>query len=153
MRKVIFIFILLLAASCSTPYQSKGFGGGYNDVKIADNMYTVTFEGNAYTSADDAYQNGLRRCAELTKENGYKYFIISNSSTTIRTSTYVTPVQSATDSSYTGTVNTDYGYANGTVEENINIVKRPYVSISIKMYHNPVAKSYNANVILNEAKN
>lgn len=147
MKKILLISLFLFVASCATPYQSKGLGGGYSDSMLAsDNTYMVTFQGNSYTSADEAYQNALRRCAELTKQNGYNYFVILDSSTTMRTSTYVTPVQSASDSVYTGAVyeNNDNAY----IEGNVNIVKRPYVSISIKMYKNPVPKAYRAGAIL-----
>jgi hypothetical protein len=149
MKNALIISILLLVTSCATPYQSKGLGGGYTDSKLAgDNTYMVNFQGNSYTSADEAYKSALRRCAELTKQNGYSYFVIFDSSTSMRTSTYVTPVQSATDSVYTGAVyeNNDNAY----IEGNVNIVKRPYVSISIKMYKNSVPQAYSAEVMLNK---
>lgn len=55
-------------------------------MKLGDGLYEVTFNGNGYTSANTVRNGLLRRCAELTFENEYDYFVFvdqeANSSTT-----------------------------------------------------------------------
>lgn len=85
LRKHWLLFILSFLTSCSTPYGPVGdYGGfehgGYTDQRIDQNTIVVTFRGNIATSASTANSYLLYRCAQLTKENGYDYFIITSSS-------------------------------------------------------------------------
>jgi hypothetical protein len=70
----------LLAAialgGCATPYQSAGAIGGYSDRKIDDQTYHVQFWGNGYTTGDKVHKYFMYRCAELTRQAGFKYFMI-----------------------------------------------------------------------------
>lgn len=80
---LLFLFISTLLISCSvtrpTAYQAKAFTGGYSETQLAPDIYSVRFQGNGYTVTERANDFCLLRCAELTKQNGYKYFtIISN---------------------------------------------------------------------------
>jgi hypothetical protein len=49
---------------------------GYTDRQISDERYYVQFAGNIYTSDIKTYQMFLKRCAEVTINNNYKYFLI-----------------------------------------------------------------------------
>lgn len=75
---ILYILVLLLICSCSTPYQPKGMLGGYSEEKILANMYKVEFKGNQHTEAQLIQHYLLYRCAELTKEKRYLYFTIIN---------------------------------------------------------------------------
>ncbi len=81
MKKLIIVFCLMLILSaCATPYQSGNIinmSWGYKDEKLADNLYVVSFAGNVNTARAAVEKMFLRRCAELTKQNGYKYFFIA----------------------------------------------------------------------------
>jgi len=46
---------------------------------LNDNAFKVIFNGNAYTSRENINKNLLRRCAELTLNYGYQYFVMRNS--------------------------------------------------------------------------
>jgi hypothetical protein len=48
--------------------------GGYREIQLSSNTYRVMFFGNGYTNAELALEYTLRRCAELTQQNGYRYF-------------------------------------------------------------------------------
>ena len=80
MRVAVGCFIYLLATialvACSTPYQPKGFGGGFEEQQIAADVFIVSARGNAYTSMEVIKTYTLRRSAELSVENGYEYFAI-----------------------------------------------------------------------------
>jgi predicted small lipoprotein YifL len=85
MFKKIKSFTLLLLiftfTGCTTtypsyqPYNSKT-ETGYRDLKLSNNIYKVSFVGNEYFSEELVGNYLLKRCAELTIERGYKYFII-----------------------------------------------------------------------------
>ncbi|MEM7375235.1 MAG: hypothetical protein AAF587_41960 [Bacteroidota bacterium] len=73
-----FAFIVLAIAliGCSTPYQSSGIMGGYEQTRLGQNIFQVRFQGNGYSSHGRTSQFMLRRCAELTLEHGKQYFTL-----------------------------------------------------------------------------
>jgi hypothetical protein len=103
MKNLLFIILSLILVGCATGYHSSGFTGGFNEMKLQDDIYKVGFSGNAYTGQERAKNFTLLRSAELTLENGYSYFIILDNNSAISTSTYTTPITATT----TGTA---YGY-------------------------------------------
>ena len=68
----------IVLAACSTPYGSCGLLGGYTETQLADNVWQVTFEANGYTRQATTVRYAMLRCAELTLEQGYRYFVIVN---------------------------------------------------------------------------
>ena len=74
---------LLVLQSCSsgpTPYQSLGSTGGYSNTQLDENVFKVSFRGNGSTRLERAIDFTLLRCAELTLQNGYKYFVVVDKS-------------------------------------------------------------------------
>lgn len=88
MRKV---FIVCLSAfcffSCATGYQASGFKGGFEQTQLDDNVFKVSFRGNAYTSKEKVSDYALLRCAEVTLQNDFKYFVIKDNKDFSKTST------------------------------------------------------------------
>jgi len=86
---------VLLLAGCAlispipTPYGPYGNTGGYGETKIQDNVFKVAFSGNAYTSSGQVENFALLRSAEVTIENGYRYFVIVDRGTETQTDTKV----------------------------------------------------------------
>lgn len=78
MKKIVFSLFLLFCflAGCATPYQQRGFRGGYSDYRIDNNTFRVQFTGNAYTSREVVEIYAVYRCAEVTIEAGFDYFIL-----------------------------------------------------------------------------
>ena len=70
------ILLGLLLAGCATPYGAFGFTGGYRDEKVDDTHYRVRFDGNGHASKERIWNFWFYRCAELTKEKGFVYFIL-----------------------------------------------------------------------------
>lgn len=66
-----------LLSGCTTAYGPHGFTGGYTETKIDDSTYRVVFNGNGQTSRDMVWYYWIYRCAELTTQNGYEFFIPS----------------------------------------------------------------------------
>jgi len=88
---------MLVMAGCATetayrPATGSGFErAGYSDRMIEPNRFMVSFAGNSYTSRDTVERYLLYRSAELTVQQGYDYFILSDRNTDKRTRTYATP--------------------------------------------------------------
>ena len=79
MRRLLAIpAFLFLLAGCATPYQERGFSGGYTERKVEKNIFRVSFKGNSFTNKERASDFALLRCAELTLEKGFRFFAIAN---------------------------------------------------------------------------
>lgn len=88
MKNFIFLIgIALLIAGCAVNYSKHGFTGGYDETQLQEDIFKVTFRGNKYTSNQRIENFGLLRCAEVTLENGYNYFIIIKEETKYKKST------------------------------------------------------------------
>jgi hypothetical protein len=69
----LFVCAAVLSA-CATPYQPMSTFGGYREIQLAPDIYRVMFFGDGYTNSELAVEYALRRCAEVTQQNGYRYF-------------------------------------------------------------------------------
>jgi len=78
-------------AACATPYQSKGMRGGYSEARLDANTFELSFRGNGYTHRDRIEQMLLYRCAEVTLESGFDYFVVAGSSAESQHGSYETP--------------------------------------------------------------
>jgi len=76
MKKVFIILLPFILIGCATTYQEYGPRGGYEAVHINDNIFKVSFTGNAFIGTRRSQDYALLRCAEVTLENGYNYFMI-----------------------------------------------------------------------------
>ena len=73
------------AAGMPTPYQPLQPDGGFNEQKIENNRYRITFVGNTLTPREDVENYLLFRIAELTLSQGYDYFVLSKDDTEANT--------------------------------------------------------------------
>ncbi len=83
MKKLYLTVLILLLASCTTPYQPqskwlKRAPGGYSEVKKGDNIFFVEFNANGYTPLENVKDYALLRSAEVAIENGFAYFVIDS---------------------------------------------------------------------------
>ncbi len=111
--------LLILSAllmGCATAYQSDGFSGGYSETQLGENIFQVSFSGNGYTRGERASNFALLRSAEVTTENGFRYFIIVEAGKDASLATYTTPTHSYTTGSVYGYGNTAYGSATTTTD-------------------------------------
>ena len=65
------VCVIVLFSGCATPYATIGES---SETQLARDSYRVLFSPTGYISWDLAYRAALLRCAELTIENGYRYF-------------------------------------------------------------------------------
>lgn len=71
------ILLTLFIAGCATSYHPENWRGyGFIEKQLSEQSYLVSFSGNSRTSPTDVQHMLLRRCAELTIQNGFSYFLI-----------------------------------------------------------------------------
>lgn len=73
-----FFLLLTLLAGCATPYQPKGFRGGYEDYLINETKHTygIRVTGNSHTSMPTLQEHARRRAGELCSAAGFKSFTV-----------------------------------------------------------------------------
>lgn len=74
-KLVVALSVLVVLFSCTT-YGPDGAMGGYSDFPLGGGRYKVSASGNGYTSEARVRAIALKRAAELTLEEGRKYFYI-----------------------------------------------------------------------------
>lgn len=74
-KNVALLWILALVG-CATQYQPQGLTGGYSDLLRAPDEAVIAFHGNGFTSAERAGEMAALRCAEVTLQHGYRYFVL-----------------------------------------------------------------------------
>jgi hypothetical protein len=83
-RVLLVILPALLIAACSVHYKAGGEGKvGYASARIDGNTFNVTYVGEPRETAD---LYNLFRCAELTAEEGFDYFIVVDHNGSVETS-------------------------------------------------------------------
>jgi hypothetical protein len=123
------LYLILVSAlfmvGCATGYHPGGLTGGYSDIAISENVFQVSFAGNGYTSAGQASDFALLRCAELALDHGFSYFILVDANQMSSISSYTTPTTSRTTGSATVYGNTIYGTSRTTTTggQTYNFVK------------------------------
>ena len=79
MKKIILTTLLLSTIiSCKTHYSEKSYKGGYSEERIDQTTFQVSFLANAYTDYELIKKYFMYRCAEITLNHDYDYFIICN---------------------------------------------------------------------------
>ena len=106
MRRVV---VVLLLASCATPYQKHGFRGGYADMQTAADTHFISVDVNGYTSMSTAELYLQRRALELCPAG---FDVVSGSA----------------DNSSTGTLYTNYGGGVVGAQE----IHKPHVSATVR---------------------
>ena len=80
----------LMISGCATAYVPEGLNhctgygmcrGGYSESRLAEDTYRVSFQGNARTSRETTQKYLVYRCAEVTLNSGYEYFVFINENT------------------------------------------------------------------------
>ena len=75
---VFLIFAILSLSGClsTTYYTEEGFGGGFTDMPLGNDRYSITVRGNGVTDMKRVQDIALVRAAVISKEAGDGYFLI-----------------------------------------------------------------------------
>lgn len=71
------VFVLAACTPKPTPYQPLDKNGGYEETRLKEKVYRVSFKGNRYTDETAVLDYLYLRSAELTRDAGYTHFLIS----------------------------------------------------------------------------
>jgi len=143
--KAIFIICLpIFLVSCATGYQPLNDSSGYWDEQIEPtaNRFTIGYDGNKWHSdpvnrKEKIKDLTLLRSAEVALENGFKYFVISDSKAyTEKTSLLQGSLPSNTTSSRLKRINTSETYQIKTIFSTVN-----YVDLAEDLRTNAVMQS------------
>jgi hypothetical protein len=132
----------LLMTSCATTYQSNGLMGGFSETQLDEDLFTVRFAGNGYTSSERASDFALLRCADLAIQNSFTYFKIVDSQSNMKTSYMVTTDANFNASSYGNSL---YGSSNQTT--NVKAVEKPRINLTVRLLKDKADGSYSATFI------
>ena len=141
---------------CSTAQQPQSYTDGYNETALSENVFRVTFKGNGFTSREKTIDFTLLRSAEITKKNGYNYFVIINSQNYSKIDIYKSRTTYDTSFNATSYGNNISGTAYTTSSGgNINVITKPRTANTImcfkkKPHLNTVV--YNANFLIHSLK-
>ena len=85
---VLRLLAVIFVCGCATSYQKRGFDimsldAGYSETQIDQNTFLVAFKGNSITSRQTVESYLFRRCAELTLQSGFDYFVVVNNDTQV----------------------------------------------------------------------
>jgi len=96
MKKLIIVAMLALSA-CETTYES-----GTKSQQLADNVHRISMRGNGATSKTQATDYAVLKAAEVTIDNGHRYFIVTNTQDATRRTSYTAPSTATTTTNSTG---------------------------------------------------
>jgi len=96
------VFTSALLSGCATHYQRRAFSGGYSEIRLSEDVFKISFSGNAYTTNERVADFCLLRSAEVAVKHGTNNFIIVDSSHDVSRNYHTTPIRAET----TGTVQT-----------------------------------------------
>jgi hypothetical protein len=136
------VCLIVFLSGCATPY---GTLGGSSETQLAPDSYRVLFSPTGYISWDLAYKVALLRCAELTVENGYRYFAVAAIENYSEVTGFTLPGN-----------NHGHGFYNAYTAYNppqsLSITYWPLPALTIRMFKGPIpGVTLDANVILNRA--
>lgn len=122
---------------CATGYHARGFSGGFSESQLDDNVFTISFAGNGFTSKERATDFTLLRSAEIARQHGFGFFFIADRADLSSFSTYTSPTHSETNASATAYGNSAYGHSSTTTYGGgTTLIHKPGLSNTIVCFKN-----------------
>ena len=122
-----------LLSGCATPYKPMGWTGGYDDFRITEDTFEVTFKGNGYTASERVSRYVFRRASEVTLLHGFTHFIPLFEADRTRFSTMYHSSGYATAHA---TGQTAHGYGSSTGYS--STIEKPGTTMRIRCFNEPV---------------
>ena len=88
MKKIITLLLCFGLVGCASVSDYHPFNNytGYNNLKLQDNIFKIGYQDDQFSTVQKVEDYALLRAAEVTLDNGYKYFTELNSSDDSKTS-------------------------------------------------------------------
>lgn len=151
-HKMIYLFVVvsfLIECSPSTPYQSRRFTGGYEETQLDSSKFIISFRGNGYTSYERVSDFCLLRCAEVSKDHGFAYFLMADEKHLPKT--YVDNNPSYTSTSGYSVANSVY--LNSTNNSSSTVINKHKMVRRINCSKNKTSDEYlNADFVINSIR-
>lgn len=125
---LLILLVLLVGCSSQPAYVKSQFTSSLSETQLSENAWRVVFSGGSTWSMTNAENHALLRCADITLQNGFKYFVMDSSDSTSKSGTISTPGSSTT--TFIGNT----AYTSGSNGSSIPYSK-PRVSNTIVMYN------------------
>lgn len=75
MRYLVILFISILLSACAATYKPAEDGvSGYRDHQVNETTFYVEYTESKRVSWKQVHDFALKRCAEITRQKGYKFF-------------------------------------------------------------------------------
>ncbi len=151
MKNIFVVPLVLMLASCvaNNSYQSFNNGVGYKSEETEPNVYTVSYTGTRTTKTEKVNDFALLRCAEITLEKGFSYFVITeatNNRDVAGRGANVNVGSVFSDASKVGLQGG--GTFNSSVGPSVSTQPRPVSTLVIHLFHEqPETISYDAYLI------
>jgi len=81
---ILVCFVLGALTSCTT-YTKSGFSGGFDEIRLGEDVWRVSAKGNARASKDLIANIVMMRSADLAVQNGFSHFAIVSGSRSSQT--------------------------------------------------------------------
>lgn len=78
MKKLVILAAVVALTGCATGYQPKGGTGGFDQTQLSSTRYQVRYRGNGFETPERVSQFILRRAAEITLEQGGRWFTVAD---------------------------------------------------------------------------
>ena len=74
-KKYFILLFIILLSGCTAKYHAAEDGpSGYRDAQVSSDIFYVEYTESANVDWDTIHRFALKRCAEITKNKGYKFF-------------------------------------------------------------------------------
>lgn len=112
---VCILIIVMLLAACAVKYHAAEDGvSGYRDLQVEKDIYYVEYTEGARTSWEQIHRFVVKRCAEITKMNGYRFFdVLSKDEKTVRLESDVDQISISTMGNLAGNPPVSHTYVTG----------------------------------------
>jgi len=154
MRRIILVSLIVTLTACQTPYQPNGFGGGYEDIQLSEDVFEIRARGNDYSSQGHTRDIMLLRASDLAIQKGFTHFaILSGSMAQSQEYAGTLPGNAQTTSHATLSGNTIYANASTiyTPAQPI-IVTNQHGVLTVKMLRQAAPNALDARLIYDQLK-
>lgn len=133
-----------LLTGCATAYKPNGFSGGFVDMPMAQDTYRIKFNGNGFTTEQQATEMAMLRAAELTLERGFSHFIVVSAGEKIDSTNAWMPGVTSTSVYPTGNGGFRSFTSGGGFMMNI---RKPQAELIVRMFHDASTNGLDASAI------
>jgi hypothetical protein len=125
---------ICIVGGCATPYQERGYAGGFEQRMIREDVYVVSFHGNGFTSPRQVKDFSMLRAAEIGQKLGFTHFVVLGTEDQSKREIISTGTTSNTTGSVYG--NGNYATYTGTTTTHANTmpVFKPGVEMGVQFF-------------------